>query len=446
MIKSADFGEPIQSIDGLQEAANSFTLRNLKDQIEQIKSLNVSDTLKDALKGYYVDGSDLSGATRMQALSATQAIYDESLRKQVQDRFRKGEFSAEAIYKVFLKGLIDDSDVIEKIENEERKLEREDFKATVKAQIQFDSNMSSLTNLSESIRNGEAVTDDILNLIDSMPEFANYLSDIGMTISDFDLDGMADNIDAVQTAISKTKFKELTDFLNLNKNASSAQRMWNIMKTGLNGLTAADYQLKNSALYDLVKGGGYSSEAVIKTGLMLDNDLIPDEIDSIQSMLGSLDAQVKANVSLEGLNDSLAGMGALTTAIADFNETGNVSAETIAMMEKAGLSYNDFLYETESGVKVNTVAARNYMDTLKKTGIAMTDIWKQNTLDKMKQNRAAMEEMIEGYKDAQGNALTLETVLGDVAKYGGQFAEVFSLDAANQSLYNTANALSNVQS
>ena len=83
MIKSADFGEPIQSIDGLQEAANSFTLRNLKDQIEQIKSLNVSDTLKDALKGYYIDGSDLSGATRMQALSATQAIYDESLRKQV---------------------------------------------------------------------------------------------------------------------------------------------------------------------------------------------------------------------------------------------------------------------------------------------------------------------------------------------------------------------------
>ena len=40
----------------------------------------------------------------MQALSKIQTIDDPELRKQVEQSFRKGEFSAEAIMKVILKG------------------------------------------------------------------------------------------------------------------------------------------------------------------------------------------------------------------------------------------------------------------------------------------------------------------------------------------------------
>ena len=73
------------------------------------------------------------------------------------------------------------------------------------AQIRLNSDMSSLTGLEESIKNGEAVTDDVLSLIDSTPKFAKHLSDIGVTISDFNLDDMLDNVDGIQKAISRTK-------------------------------------------------------------------------------------------------------------------------------------------------------------------------------------------------------------------------------------------------
>ena len=41
--------------------------------------------------------------------------------------------------------------------------------------------------------------------------------------------------------------------------------------------------------------------------------------------------------------------------------------------------------------------------------------------------------------------MDLEEVLGDITQYGGDLAEVFELDSANQSLLNTAESLSNLQ-
>ena len=347
--------------------------------------------------------------------------------------------------KVFLKGQIDDADVMQKIEEEQGKIERSDLQATVNAQINLNSNLSSLNGLNESIISGEATTDDVLNLMNSMPDFLEQMQELGFVISDFDMDGMADNVDMIQTAIGKTKYKELTKFLDQNKNASQAQKMWNIMNTGLKGITAADHDLKNSALYDLVKGGGYSDEAVIKTDMMLDNGLISDNASSIQAMLNSLDTDVKIKTKLEDFQQTMTGLDSVTTAISEMNDTGNISAETIQAMKQAGIEYNDLLFETESGIKINTSAAEELTDSLANAGIAMADVTKNEYATQIRKNTSEMQKMVDEYNEAHGTAHTLAGVLMDVGKYGSEFADVFALDSVNQGLHSTIDTLSSLQ-
>ena len=63
MIDSAEFGQIKSGIDGIQDAANSFTLKNLEDQFKQIDKVTDNSALRSALRGYMVDQADLSGTS-----------------------------------------------------------------------------------------------------------------------------------------------------------------------------------------------------------------------------------------------------------------------------------------------------------------------------------------------------------------------------------------------
>ena len=165
--------------------------------------------------------------------------------------------------KVILRGDVDASDVEEKIRSEQADLATRDFQTSIQAQIKFNSDISSFEGLQEALDSGNVPTEDLLDIINQMPEFARQASELGLTISDYDLDGMVDGLEDIQRAVGNTKLDSLQTFLG-NKTVQSAQKLSSIVSTSLRGVTAADYKLKSGALYNLLSGGGktYSSEAV----------------------------------------------------------------------------------------------------------------------------------------------------------------------------------------
>ena len=193
MVESANFDGTITSIDGLQAAANSFTLENLEKQFKQIENVTDNTALQDALKGYMAGLAGLSGTSTAQASSVIQRIDDAGLRKQVNERFRKGEFSAEAIMKVFLRGDIDDSDVINQLESEEAKIARREMTADVTARIAFNSDIASIQGVLDEIGTEDVTVDSVLSLSQSIPEILDEARELGYEFTDMNMDGILDD-------------------------------------------------------------------------------------------------------------------------------------------------------------------------------------------------------------------------------------------------------------
>ena len=123
-----------------------------------------------------IDQSDIGDVSFMQAMSKIQTITNQDRRKMVEQSFRKGEFTAEALMRVALKGEINDDDVMQKLADEEKKIARRDLTADVNARVNFNSEMSSINSVLGEVDTGDITVESILSLAQSMPEILDMAS------------------------------------------------------------------------------------------------------------------------------------------------------------------------------------------------------------------------------------------------------------------------------
>ena len=109
-------------------------------------------------------------------MSKIQTIKNADTRKMVEQSFRKGEFTAEALMRVALKGEINDDDVMQKLADEEKKIARRDLTADVNARVNFNSEMSSINSVLGEVDTGDITVESILSLAQSMPEILDMAS------------------------------------------------------------------------------------------------------------------------------------------------------------------------------------------------------------------------------------------------------------------------------
>ena len=123
-----------------------------------------------------IDQSDIGDVSFMQAMSKIQTIKNADTRKMVEQSFRKGEFTAESLMRVALKGEINDDDVMQKLADEEKKIARRDLTADVNARVNFNSEMSSINSVLGEVDTGDITVESILSLAQSMPEILDMAS------------------------------------------------------------------------------------------------------------------------------------------------------------------------------------------------------------------------------------------------------------------------------
>lgn len=271
MMDSADFDGKITSIEGLQAAAQSFTLKNIADQFKQIENLNVSDNLKSALKGYMLDMADLSGTSFRDLSNATKTL-DSKTRKDLLGRVQRGELSAEAVMKVVLRGDVDASDIQAQLQNEQAKIERRQMVASVNARIAFNSDMSSIQDALGTIDTQDMTVDAALSLAQSMPEILDMAQELGYEFTDMNMDGVLDDAQQMKKVLSNVQANKLMKFIQ-NDKVSRAGKMTAIANTALNNMTLEQAQKILGQNAKLVAEGlenPVSREAAVKAKLSLD--------------------------------------------------------------------------------------------------------------------------------------------------------------------------------
>lgn len=362
MFDSAEFGQIKTGIDGIQDAANSFTLKNLEEQFKQIDKVTENSALRSALRGYMLDQADLSGTSFMEALSKVQTIDDASLRKEVQESFRKGEFTAEAIMRVILRGDVDASDVEQKIMEEQMNISRRDMTADVNARLNFNSEMSSIQGVLDEIATGDATVDSVLSLSQSMPEILEMASAIGYEFADMNMDGILDDAERMKIILTNVQANKLMKLIE-NDRVSRIGKLSSIANTNLASMTMAQAEKMlggASALVTQGLGDAVTREAAVKAKLSLDASGVDADAENyaqlFQNAMDGYVIDISIRTSIEDSQKALDEIGAINEQLNSAAAGQSVDVETYNLQELK--DYKSTLELTSNAIHYNAGRVR----------------------------------------------------------------------------------------
>ena len=130
---------------------------------------------------------------------------------------------------------------MDKLHEEQDKINRRDLVADVNARINFNSEMSSIQGAFDEIATGDITVDSILSLSQSMPEILEEASALGYEFTDMNMDGILDDAEQLKSVLSNVQANKLWKFVQ-NDRVSRAGKLTSIANTALGNLTLEEAQ------------------------------------------------------------------------------------------------------------------------------------------------------------------------------------------------------------